>query len=562
MRNLIAVVVICLITIVMPIKTLKAQSITLTFTGQDPANRHIELWYVHIENLTQNWEEFLDYPDTTLMLGNTGIDDLGENNNSLLLSQNVPNPFDGTTDLLLQMPRTGHVLLEVFELNGKKVVDFQGQLSAGKHTFRVSLNTAQSYLLTARSGNDVATIKMVNNGSSGENSIRSLEDSDTFPLTMQLKGGTKGISDKPFAVGDNMKYYGTAIINGAICNTDIINKVLSSSEKIVLKFKEMADLRIPTVTTDKVRDISFTEAICDGNVISDGGATVTDRGFVYSTNHNPTLGIGNNHVSLTLGQVPGKYSARLTGLTVGTTYYVRAYATNKVGTAYGNEISFTTSAQDGLPCPGVATVTDIDGNTYNTVQIGAQCWMKENLKTTKYADGVSILQGTPTNSNRRWCYPNNNSSTKDRYGLLYDRGAMMGSSSSTDYEIQGVCPKGWHIPSEKEWKQLIDYVSSQNQYVCNSDNTYIAKALASTMGWASNTKTCTVGNTQSNNNSTGFSAFPAGYCHGDEYVEYGRQTGFWCAKDSYEFRINYDYPAIYSQHYNSYPISLSVRCIH
>ena len=74
---------------------------------------------------------------------------------------------------------------------------------------------------------------------------------------------------------------------------------------------------------------------------------------------------------------------------------------------------------------------------------------------------------------------------------------------------------------------MTDYVSNQSQYVCGSDSTYIAKALASTTGWSSITWTCTVGNNPSANNATGFSALPAGYYNGSSTSTFSRCTSFW-----------------------------------
>ena len=189
---------------------------------------------------------------------------------------------------------------------------------------------------------------------------------------------------------------------------------------------------------------------------------------------------------------------------------------------------------DGTPCPDIPTLTDIDGNTYNTVQIGEQCWMRENLKTTKYADNTTISQGSSNSSTTAyWYYPNNNSSNMSTYGLLYNWKAVMRNSSSSSANpsgVQGICPTGWHVPSFAEWTQLTDYVSRQSQYVCGSDNTYIAKALAETTGWISSSNTCAVGNTPSNNNATGFSALPAGI-GGFSYSNFGKMVYFWSATE-------------------------------
>ena len=223
---------------------------------------------------------------------------------------------------------------------------------------------------------------------------------------------------------------------------------------------------------------------------------------------------------------------------------------------------------DGQPCPGAATVTDVDNNIYNTVQIGTQCWMKENLRTTRYANGTSIALGSSTSSTTAYrYYPDNNSSNVSTYGYLYNWKALMGNSSSSSANpsgVQGICPTGWHVPSDAEWTQLTDYVSGQSQYVCGVSNSLIAKALASTTGWQSSSQICAVGNNPSFNNTTGFSALPAGGYFG-YYLNFGDDAYFWSATE-------YDYGnACYSafsyndanvnRHYSNKYYGFSVRCV-
>lgn len=122
--------------------------------------------------------------------------------------------------------------------------------------------------------------------------------------------------------------------------------------------------------------------------------------------------------------------------TPSTTYYVRAYAVNNVGTTYGEQQTFTTAfsnPNDGQPCSGNDTMTDYDGNVYNTVQIGNQCWMKQNLRTTHYSNGGSIALSSnisTTTANRH--YPNNDSTNVGTYGYLYNWKAVMNGSDSSN----------------------------------------------------------------------------------------------------------------------------------
>jgi len=326
---------------------------------------------------------------------------------------------------------------------------------------------------------------------------------------------------------------------------------------------------LPSVTTNAVNSfITTTSAICGGNVTLDGGATVIARGVCWSTSPNPI--VSDSHTSD--GSGTGSFTSSMTGLILDTTYYVRAYATNSQGTAYGNELSFTTvnPADDGQPCPGVATVTDIDGNSYNTVKIGNQCWMKENLRTTSYANGVSIPMGSTDSSTDPYCYaPNGNNSNVSTYGYLYNWPAVMhgaSSSASNPSGVQGVCPTGWHVPSDAEWTQLTNYVGSQTQYQCNNSSDNIAKALASTTGWNSSSYTCSVGNNPSINNAIGFSALPAGNYHYGNYSYFGHDASFWCAttdygNNAYERHLEC-YGAYVFRNIDDKYFGKSVRCVH
>ena len=223
------------------------------------------------------------------------------------------------------------------------------------------------------------------------------------------------------------------------------------------------------------------------------------------------------------------------------------------------------------PCPGAPTVTDVDGNVYNTVQIGDQCWMRENLKTTKYAkkyaNGTTIPLGTEYSYDVAYrYYPDNDSANVTDYGYLYNWAAVMkgaSSSNSNPSGVQGICPDGWHVPSDAEWTELTNYVSSHSQYVCGSSTSKIAKALASETGWNSSADYCDVGNNPSTNNATGFSARPAGYCSGN-YTYFGSNAYFWSATQSssnaYIRGLDYDRANVSSDISGKY-VGYSVRCV-
>lgn len=221
-------------------------------------------------------------------------------------------------------------------------------------------------------------------------------------------------------------------------------------------------------------------------------------------------------------------------------------------------------------CPETPTVTDIDDNTYTTVQIGHQCWMRENLRTTRYADGTPISQGGVITSLTiaYWQYPCDSASYKHKYGLLYNWQAVMhGLSSFTAAPsgVKGICPDGWHVPTDAEWTELEDYVGSQSRYVCGNSNRNIAKALASTTDWQGSTNPCDLGNSLNSNNATGFSALPAGTFFQDAVHDFGLCAYFWTATSDDAYNAFYRYLnsglSCLRRNYESKVVYFSVRCV-
>jgi len=251
-------------------------------------------------------------------------------------------------------------------------------------------------------------------------------------------------------------------------------------------------LGIPHLVTTIVSDITYSSASSGGDIISDGGSVINTRGVCWSTGLTSTI----SDNKTTDGSGAGNYSSNITGLSAGTTYYLRAYATNNVGTAYGETISFTTlQVQDGL------TVSDIDGNIYNTVTIGTQVWMAENLKTTKYRNGDPI----PYISGETWhnltagayCIYDNNEDNRLTYGHLYNWYAAN--------DDRNICPEGWHLPTMEEWATLSE--------------TGLEVKESGTSHWMS-PNLCKP-------NASGFNALPGGGCHWDGSFNGLSEYGWW-----------------------------------
>jgi uncharacterized protein (TIGR02145 family) len=285
---------------------------------------------------------------------------------------------------------------------------------------------------------------------------------------------------------------------------------------------------IPTISTFTVDSIKPTTARSGGNITADGGCTITARGVVWSTSQNPTISLSTQTSD---GTDTGSFTSYLTGLIANTTYYVRSYATNCAGTAYGSEVSFTTTAaSQGVPCPGVPTVTDIDGNTYNTVQIGEQCWTKDNLRVTKYSDGTIIPLDTSGGTvgdglgeiwsswtiGARTIYAHSQSNLAT-YGYLYNWYAAKGIATTGSTSYKNLCPTGWHVPTDGEWTNLTTYLGGES--IAGGK----MKSTGTTLWYYSN-----IGDT----NESGFTGLPGGSRNSDGSFDNIRDFAFfWSATE-------------------------------
>ena len=239
------------------------------------------------------------------------------------------------------------------------------------------------------------------------------------------------------------------------------------------------------LTTTQVSSVTSATAVAGGDVTNDGGGNITAKGVCWGTAPNPTVA-GNK---TTNGTGTGVFTSNITGLADGTVYYYRAYATNSSGTTYGQEYQFITP------------VTDVEGNVYQTVRIGNQVWMAENLKTTKYNDETAIPNVTENTewialSEDAYCWAQNNEATfKPLYGALYNWYAV---------ETGKLCPTGWHVPTDGEFSTMEISLGMTSEQANGTDfrGTDQGKQMKNTTGWQTG---------QNGTNTSGFSALPAGY---------------------------------------------------
>jgi len=295
-------------------------------------------------------------------------------------------------------------------------------------------------------------------------------------------------------------------------------------------FTTLQNGTIPTIITFTYSNNASTTANSGGQISADGGSTIIARGICWNTSENPT--IGNSKTSDGTGI--GNYTSNMMGLTINTTYYVRAYATNSAGTAYGNQVVFNTPNNSPIifnPNLNYGSVTDIDGNIYKTITIGTQTWMAENLRTTKYNDGSAIpfvadFSKMHTFSTPGFCYYSNDVTYKNIYGAYYNGYAV---------NTGKLCPVGWHVPSDTEWKTLIDYLGGDN----------VAGGKLKEVGtshWSTPNALAT--------NESGFTGLPGYYLNGSSFYGIGF-LGFWWGSTYYPSSTNWSWRLASNNNYSN-----------
>jgi len=318
-----------------------------------------------------------------------------------------------------------------------------------------------------------------------------------------------GFTDKFTADGEGTGIFSTNI-SGLTPNTIYYIRAYATNSFGTSFGKEISFITAPvikgTVLTIQPSSITRTTAISGGNISLDGGGEITQRGVCWSVCPNPEI-----TDSLTIdGAGTGEFESTLTALAPGTKYYIRAYAINSAGVAYGSLFSFNTK------------IADIQGNLYNTITIGKQVWMAENLRTTRFNNNTSIPNIINTAdwinlTGPGYCWYNNDITYKPTFGALYSWYTANGGK---------LCPTGWHVPSDAEFDTLevILGMETKDVNIWGWRGTDQGKQLKSTESWIDG------GN---GTNSIDFNALPGGYRYaGDGYFyRIGSLTYWWASTE-------------------------------
>ena len=224
-----------------------------------------------------------------------------------------------------------------------------------------------------------------------------------------------------------------------------------------------------------------------------------------------------------------------------------------------NNETYTFEFATNIPCPGTPTVT-YEGQIYNTIQLFSQCWLKENLNVG------TMIPGTQDMSNNsvieKYCY-NNEQDSCIKYGGLYQWDEMM--QYATEQGVRGICPAGWHLPTDEEWKVLEGAVGSQygiGDPEWDIENDY--------RGFDAGTNLKSISGWYYEGNGTdlfGFSGLPGGGCNGGGgFVTIGSFGGWWASTEgsishAWGRYLDYGSPEIYRYNYFFKIWGFSVRCL-
>ncbi len=406
-------------------------------------------------------------------------------------------------------------------------------------------------------GNDNYYLKSEIDISGGQNySIVGTEQLITVPYAFYAAGGNyRNLDNRPpdgNREGD-LLYWSSADTSWHIVPVGNVGQVLTLGSGGVPQWQNSSGGgqagTPPTIVTDSIINIAAKTANVHATIMAGGSSNIIASGICWGSSPYPS--ISNNPT--TDGSTSGSYISSMIGLTPGVLYYARAYATNSAGTSYGDPISFTTPNHCG-------TVSDYEGNVYQTIYIGNQCWMKENLRSTKYTTGTIIYQGVSSSTsypyypNKRYYVYGEDSTNIEKFGLLYTYSAAINDGTPNNNipsGIQGLCPLGWHLPSLKEWCELENCLEPGVNVFCNAtgDLGSFAQALSLPQYWNSHqNQPLSPGYwhfDSTNFNTSQFSAVPAGryrYYKSGGTTSYGynsinQYTYWWTATEESSYKI-------------------------
>ena len=497
----------------------QSDGITLRFSANHTCS-FAELDSVVIENLTQGGSTVLHYPDTVITFITTDIHTPDGIHEALYVSQNYPNPFSGKTNIDMYVPGSDLFYINVYDLTGRIVAVYEKWLEQGMHHFAFYGCNKQTYVFTVSSRLFVQKRLMIQLGGGSSASSRIIYKGQTQQAKAQPKSSS---SEFGFHVGDELRFTGYATDGFGDQGHEVITDTPVTDQDYLFDIanfppEQPSDISgedyVPVNATGLVYEVEEIEGLTYLWTVPEGWEISEGQG-----SHSITLDAGSDagDISVKAENNCGMSEASVLSVDV----YVPTFeltlssdppdggdVSGAGSYQEGEEVGLTATANQGWefvqwtgdtdhmddPLNATATVTipagnvtltanfqeeddygiiygdgvsDIDGNEYITVIIGDQEWMAENLRVTRYRNGVALNTGL---DNTEWA-----NTTEGAYAIYdYDAWNTDGINSPEEMvaaygklynwyavdDSRGICPEGWSVPSHDEWTQL-------EQYICN-----------------------------------------------------------------------------------------------
>jgi len=456
----------------------------LTFTAFN-IETPVQLDSIKVMNRTQGGETMLYWPDTVFSIYLTvGLDDQDKpKNNELILTQNYPNPFSKQTSFHVFLKQNDKLVLKVTNILGQELTSFEQSLPSGYHMFTFNSGAEQSYILSAAVGAKKQSIKM-------------------FGMRSDLNGTPSII------------YHGTTLESNFLKSVVPRNKTESPDWDLMPNRPPAITIEPPNATAYDIMTLIFDpELACfEGGSLSGlpdiaihSGVTINTNAWQHIVWFNQTGANGQETTMSPTGD--GRYGITYTPSAF---YGLTGEVVTEICAVFNNGSDWTQDGRDfdengiycmdffipinsfsydlgdellfvgysgteesgildaplssetyefqfatNIPCIGTPFI-EYEGKTYNTIQIYSQCWLKENLDV-----GLQVPGNVNQSDNgiiEKYCFDNMPDSCL-KYGGFYQWNELM--QYSTQQGTQGICPPGWHVPTDEEWKVLEGAVDSQ-----------------------------------------------------------------------------------------------------
>jgi uncharacterized protein (TIGR02145 family) len=511
--------------------SLKAQDYRITFAISQSADLPTQ---VKVENMTQDKSIIINGSEILNLVSEvTGINnELASTNTELKV---FPNPINETANIVFFNPTNGNVSVIIYNTLGQKVLENKTYLSQGEAAYTISGLNKGNYVINVITNNYSASIMVISLIDANKGPAVSIQQTKLGNVNpSQNKSATThtyaNVVQMQYNQGDILKF--TAEYNDY--NSEISNYVATKDDELEFLF-----------------GYSITYHLNNGKNADDAPLSYMDESsFPIVLPVNPQ----------------SDYS-----------YVFQGWYNNKelTGVAITEIPEGSNGEKEYWASWDYSRIADIEDNIYNNVTIGKQVWMTENLRTTTLPTGELIMKVESTSEwydlmnsfPMAYCwYGNDSANYAQEFGALYTFTAATNGSVYTTSDVQGVCPIGWHMPHDGEWKEMELYLG-------------MSKDQANSMGWRGNAEGSEMAGNSSEHpwdsgiltedlrfETSGFSALASGYrdCVGEFFSE-GNECRWWCSTqaddyNSYYRMIKYNKTTVYRAA-SVKNAGYSVRCV-